>query len=159
MQRKIPEWHCAEREKFQTWFYRVEEAWNGNQCWSFFVVVVVCFDSSLGNLGRPFRPFFFSFHPSHDCSVFDGITGSYRSWIWQHWLTDHTVHVSTTTQPYSKPNTVNRGQRGVKKGKRGGKEGEEDNRKWNTSSPTPTFVIDVYIISPPTITTDILTVF
>lgn len=31
----------------------------------FFVVVVVCFDSSLGNLGRPFRPFVFSsIHPT-----------------------------------------------------------------------------------------------
>lgn len=38
----------------------LRRAWNGNQCCCFFVFfVVVCFDSSLGNLGRPFRPFFF----------------------------------------------------------------------------------------------------
>lgn len=68
----------------------MRRAWNGSQCFFFF--------SCLGNLGHPF----------HLLSPL--IQRLLRVW-WhheelliitrQHWLTDHTVHVSTTTQPYS----------------------------------------------------------
>lgn len=155
IQRKIPEWHRAERESSRHGSTELRRAWNVNN--------VFCF-SCLGNLGHPF----------HHLSPF--IQRQLHVW-WhhkelqiitqQHWLTNHTVHVSTTTQPYSSlilwtgTTRVGNVKTEQEEGRRTAKMGEKERKiiKWNTPSPTLTFVMDAYTTTPSTITTDILTVF
>lgn len=76
--------------KFLKWFFRNGfRAWNGNQCFLF----------SFREPGSPLSSFVSTDPIAAPC--FRWHHEEQQIITRQHWLTDHTVHVSTTTQPYS----------------------------------------------------------
>lgn len=123
VEKKIPEWQCAEWGMFQTWFFRVEEGRNIR------TNVTVCV-SCLGILGHPFPPFFPFLNPSIRPS-------SLRVW-WQHEELEIMNTTTLTHRPHStrvyyhttifQPNTVNRESKGFKQGSGAGAKGERGQR-------------------------------
>lgn len=132
----------------------LRRAWNWNQCYCLWVL--------FREPGSPL-PFFFPF-------LCPSIRSSLLRARWHHKELEIINTTTLTHRPHSTrvyyhttifhPNTENGDSKdlnrvvGRERRVSGVREEEErDNEKWNTSSPMPTFVMDVYKIPPLTITT------